>query len=166
MWMFSDFPGRSSIRVPQTQSTFHPLAQRNAVQSVLGSDAEADCRFTREEIRLEISRNGELESGAIDTIKILAFDIAALRASIEGLGGHPRFLVHDSPREADMAAGLYHWIFRLARNLEVEPPSEANSFQYILTTTEPPPDEVRKEPWLRLTLDASKEAERLFKKDL
>jgi hypothetical protein len=139
---------------------------RKAVQSVLGSDTEAVCRFTREEIRLEISRNGELESGAIDTIKVLTFDLAALIASVAGIGGHPRFLLHDSPREADMAAGLYHWIFRLAKNLEALPASQSNAFQYILTTTEPPPEDLRRDPWLRLTLDASKETQRLFKKDL
>jgi hypothetical protein len=149
----------------QVQAQFSDRYQ-DAVQSVLGSDTEAVCRFTREEIRLEISRNGELESGAIDTIKILTFDLATLGASVAGIGSHPRFLLHDSPREADMAAGLYHWIFRLAKNLEALPPSEFNGFQYILTTTEPPPEDLRKEPWLRLTLDASREDQRLFKKDL
>jgi len=45
----------------------------------------------------------------------------------------PAFLVHDSPREADLGEAIYHRLFRLVRSFERlgdDPP-----FQYIITTT-------------------------------
>ena len=60
----------------------------------------------------------ELSSAALETLKILCFDLAALVSGIEGRCLHPRFLLHDSPREADMDAELYHRIFLLAGELE------------------------------------------------
>jgi hypothetical protein len=67
-----------------------------------------------------------------------------------------------------MASDLYQKLFLLARELELSfganrPPS----FQYIVTTTEPPPEELQSPPWLiDPILNASTKEGRLFKEDL
>ena len=101
-------------------------------------------------------------------MKILAFDLAALISSIEGRGQHPRFLLHDGPREADMASDLYQKLFLLARELEISfGPNRTPNFQYIVTTTEPPPEDLQSPPWrLEPILDASTKQGRLLKEDL
>lgn len=74
----------------------------------------------------------------MDTVRVLAFDLGALTASVEGIGNFPRFLVHDCPRESDLAPDIYERVFLLAQHLE-ELCNGEPSFQYIVTTTTPPP---------------------------
>ncbi len=93
---------------------------------------------------------------------VLGFDIACLIASICGLGCHPRFLMHDSPREADMEEAIYHSQLRFARHLESLFGDHEPSFQYIVTTTTLPPAELTAEPFIRLTLDARADSTRLL----
>jgi hypothetical protein len=45
---------------------------------------------------------GDRSTAAIDSLKVLGFDLSALCLSIEGATRVPAFLVHDSPREADL----------------------------------------------------------------
>jgi hypothetical protein len=138
------------------------------VRAVLGDGVTAAVRLAGRYLEETIERNGDLSSGAIDTIKILAFDIAALAASVGGYGVHPRFLLHDSPREADMAPLTYQRFFLWARKLEQMFPAGVEcNFQYIVTTTEPPPAELRDPPWrLEPILDASEASKRLLGIDL
>jgi hypothetical protein len=100
------------------------------------------------------------------TIKLLAFDLAALKLGLDGWGQFPGLLVHDGPREADMDGRIYERIFLYARLLE-EKSEGAPAFQYVITTTAPPPAELQKSPWLLdPLLDASKPEGRLLKMDL
>ncbi len=85
---------------------------------------------------------------------VLGFDIACLIASISGIGYLPRLLIHDSPREADMEEPMYHALFRLVAELEASSEGREASFQYIVTTTTQPPEELACMPFLRLKLDA------------
>ena len=86
---------------------------------------------------------------------VLGFDMACLIASIFGIGHLPRLLIHDSPREADMEElEMYHALFRLVAELEAKFDGREPSFQYIVTTTTQPPEELAHEPYLRLKLDA------------
>lgn len=84
---------------------------------------------------------------------VLGFDLACLAASISGLGHHPRFLIHDSPREADMEQAMYDAIFRLAVELESIFEGRPPSFQYVVTTTTPPPDDLPVDDAVRLNID-------------
>jgi hypothetical protein len=70
--------------------------------------------------------------------KVVTFDLACVAASMMGLGNHPRFLMHDSPREGEMEPELYVKLFDLACFLESLSKDEEPSFQYIVTTTTPP----------------------------
>ena len=71
--------------------------------------------------------------------------------------------IHDSPREADLGPSVHHRLFDLARHLEAMDAQPL--FQYIVTTTTSPPDELRPEPWLAVILGGDGEA-RLMKRDL
>ena len=101
---------------------------------------------------------------AIGLLKVLAFDLAALCLSMEGETQIPAFLVHDSPREADLGQSIYHRLFRLAADLETK--TDQPIFQYIVTTTTAPPDAFLAEPWVRLKLQGSPASERLSRRDL
>ncbi|MCX7144514.1 MAG: chromosome segregation protein SMC, partial [Proteobacteria bacterium] len=84
--------------------------------------------------------------------------------SIEGGTRLPAFLVHDSPREADLGLSVYHRLFHLARNLEQ---GEGQTlFKYIVTTTTRPPDELSDQPWLRDKLGGAPAEARLLRRDL
>jgi hypothetical protein len=95
---------------------------------------------------------------------VLAFDIASMAASAIGVGHHPRLLIHDSPREGDMEEPLFHQLFHVVRNLEMLFAGKEPSFQYIVTTTTAPPEELGDEagPFVRLTLDARNPADHLL----
>jgi hypothetical protein len=136
-------------------------------KAVLGLDLSATIQFDGRQLETKMSERGNLTSAAIETLKILIFDLAALVSSVEGRGFHPRFLIHDGPREADMAADLYQKLFLLAHELESAFGAGTPSFQYIVTTTEPPPPDLQTPPsLLDPILDASKKDGRLFKEDL
>lgn len=122
------------------------------VRAVMGASVEANVKMDGNGIAPHVTRKGELSGAALDTIKTLAFDLAAVVASIEGRGTHPRFLVHDGPREGDMARVIYERFFLYAAELEkaFSSPDDA-SFQYIITTTTHPPKNMREDSrWLLL----------------
>ena len=98
---------------------------------------------------------------------VLAFDVSCLAASVYGLGHHPRFLMHDSPREGDMEGPLFRRLFEIVHELESQfVATDQMSFQYIVTTTTAPPTDLADEkgPYVRETLDASSDDGRLLRR--
>lgn len=97
---------------------------------------------------------------------VLAFDVSCLAASVYGIGQHPRFLMHDSPREGDMEGPLFRRLFEIVHELETQfaDPSEA-SFQYIVTTTSEPPIQLANPdgPYVVESLDATNAGGRLLR---
>ena len=136
-------------------------------QQLLGEEVKASVDFSGKAIEPTLSYHGRLDSAALETVRLLAFDLAAMTASIVGSGQHPRFLLHDSPREADLSQGIYQCFFYIAQRLiEVAGGASKASFQYILTTTEPPPKSMQNEDWLICDpLDASQPNSRLLRVD-
>lgn len=137
------------------------------VRALIGDQVLARIDTSGRSLLLTVEEHGERDSTFIATVKVLAFDLAAVLASIEGHGAFPRFLVHDGPREADMAPDVYERLFLLAREIEKCFTGEP-AFQYIVTTTTTPPENFidRNEPWLRLQLSGQPAQERLLKQDL
>jgi hypothetical protein len=137
------------------------------VRALIGDQVAARIDTSGRSLSLTVEEHGERDSTFIATVKVLAFDLAAVLASIEGHGAFPRFLVHDGPREADMAPDVYERIFLLARELEKCFEGEP-AFQYIVTTTTTPPEKFieRDTPWLRLQLSGLQARERLLRQDL
>lgn len=138
---------------------FDPIIRR-----LVGSDAKGVVTLTGNGVQLAVQMGGNRSTSAIDSLKVIAFDLAALCLSIEGATRAPAFLVHDSPREADLGLTLYHHVFHLAHWLEGI--NEQPLFQYIVTTTTRPPPELAQDPWMRLTLHGAPAMERLLKCDL
>jgi hypothetical protein len=137
------------------------------VRALIGDQVAARIDTSGRSLSLTVEEHGERDSTFIATVKVLAFDLAAILASIEGHGAFPRFLVHDGPREADMAPDVYERIFLLAREIEKCFEGEP-AFQYIVTTTTTPPEKFieRNAPWLRLQLSGLPAQERLLRQDL
>jgi hypothetical protein len=77
--------------------------------------------------------------------QVVGFDLTCLSAAINGHASHPRLLVHDSPREADLNELIYRNLFRYVLSLEARFPEQEPAFQYIITTTSPPPQIVKPE---------------------
>jgi hypothetical protein len=113
---------------------------------------------------LGVTLGGDRSTVAIDSLKVIAFDLAVLCMSIEGKIRLPAFLIHDSPREADLGLSVYHRLFETVQALEGD--AEEPLFQYIVTTTTPPPERFLRKPWLVETLRGTPDIERLLKQDL
>jgi hypothetical protein len=112
----------------------------------------------------QFAGRGEVSTAALDSLKIVAFDLAALHMAIEEKADLPAFLVHDSPREADLDGQLYERLFGLLHQWEES--SGAPCFQYIVTTTTAPPKELQSETYVRLQMSSTPPAMRLFRRDL
>lgn len=134
------------------------------IRHVVGHDAKSRITLSHNSIDLSVDMGGDRTTAAIESLKVLAFDLAALCLSIEGATRIPAFFLHDSPREADLGLSIYHELFRLVR--EIEEQTDQPLFQYIVTTTTRPPQDLASEPWLRLTLRGAPGNERLLRCDL
>ena len=136
-------------------------------QQMLGKAVTGTVQFVGKSIEPTLDYHGPRDSAALKVAKWLAFDLAALAFGITNKAAfHPRFLIHDSPRESDLAVGIYCALFTAAQSLEGAP-GTLPAFQYIVTTTEPPPDELKCSPWLlKPVLDASIKTGRLLGVDL
>ena len=137
----------------------------HVVRALIGNEATGRIEASGRSLRLVVEHHGERESAALETVKLLAFDLAALKYSIGGGGYFPRFLIHDGPREADMARAIYGRLFLYARQLE-EAFNGEPGFQYIITTTTEPPDSFLDNRWLRLQLAGVPAEARLLCMDL
>ena len=146
----------------QFGSIFNHVAQRMLGKAVTGS-----VRFSGKTIVPELEYHGPRDSAALKVVRWLIFDLASLALGITNTAAHhPRFLMHDSPREADLAAAIYVSLFSAAQDLELAG-GTAPAFQYIVTTTESPPEALNKKPWLLdPILDASSEEGRLLGVDI
>ena len=138
------------------------------VQTLLGSAVTGSVKFSGKSIEPLLHYHGRRDSAALKLTKLLAFDLAALALGVCcDEAHHPRLLIHDSPREADLAIGIYRALFTVAHELEQEFGGRDAAFQYIVTTTEAPPEDLRQEPWLLdPTLDASDPKKRFLGVDL
>jgi hypothetical protein len=112
----------------------------------------------------QFAGRGEVSTAALDSLKIVAFDLAALHMAVEEKADLPAFLVHDSPREADLDGQLYERLFSLLHQWEKS--AETPCFQYIITTTTAPPRDLRTDRHVRLQMSSTPAAMRLFGMDL
>ena len=112
----------------------------------------------------EVARGGE----AYQVLEVLLGDIVCLLDSaVSEASNHPGFLVHDCPREADMSERLYREVFLAAAEAAEQLGQDgAVPFQFIVTTTSPPPQELGKAPHLILELAPGADDALLFKRQL
>jgi len=110
-----------------------------------------------------LERGVGLSTAAVESFKIVAFDLATMILAVNGKAKLPSFLIHDSPREADLDADIYSNLFEFALSLETKaaPPP----FQYIITTTTAPPQNAIDHDAMRQKLSSTPPEQRLFKMD-
>jgi chromosome segregation ATPase len=109
----------------------------------------------------QLSVNG---GEAYYVLEVLLGDLACLLDSPDPSSAFPGFLIHDCPREADMSPVLYEKLLSLMQQIEQQAYADQVPFQYILTTTSPPPSLLRELPYLRVTLDPSTDNGLLFRR--
>lgn len=135
----------------------------DVVASLLNGMGKLVLEKNKLDLRIEV--HGNTSTPAIESLKVLAFDLSALFMTIEGRTCMPPLLMHDSPREGDLGLSLYHDVFSLLERLE-RLCGSIPTFQYIVTTTTRPPQHMQKKPWLRLKLSSEPTRERLLQTDL
>lgn len=145
---------------------FSALYQR-VLRYMLGEEVTGTVDQNGRSLALTAEGRNDLDSGAITAAKLISFDLAAMAWAMENRGHHPRFVIHDSPREADMAEDIYAGLFEAAIEMERCFVGTEPSFQYIVTTTATPPDEWNRLPWRREpVLNALVKDKRILGEDL
>lgn len=107
------------------------------------SEIHGSVAFHSDAIATSLHYDGDMSSTALITLKLLTFDLACLLGSVRTTSNHPGFLLHDSPREADLSPSIYRRFFTLIAGEE-----ENEAVQYIIATTEAPPVKLQQRPWL------------------
>ena len=108
---------------------------------LIGSSCNGTVSFKERNINFAIKRNNFLFGQAMGVLSVLLADISSLVYSIINENSmHPLFLIHDSPKEADLDDRIYgsfiSFMVNLSKTFEKPP------FQYIITTTTPPPPDI------------------------
>lgn len=134
------------------------------IRLLLGEEAKGTVRLTGKGIDLTVDVGGDRRTAAIQSLKVLAFDLACLCLSIEGRTRIPAFFIHDSPREADLGQTIYERYFQIL--LDIEERLAGAVFQYVITTTTKPPVSLNQLPWRREVLRGEPGDQRLLRRNL
>ncbi|MGE5471182.1 MAG: hypothetical protein ACM3X0_10340 [Bacteroidota bacterium] len=131
------------------------------IKSALSNTYSGTLRMPKGELQFQIEEATGLSGEAVETLALVLADVAALICSCKGIGHHPRFLLHDSPREADLDRHIYNRFLWTVMALSAENGgAEAAPFQYIVTTTSRPPEDLK--PAICLQLEAHPHTNMLF----
>lgn len=128
---------------------------------VLKADYSGSVIASAEDFIPQIRQGSVLAGAAVESLSFILMDVASMLAASKGIGYHPGFLVHDSPREADLDIATYHSLFTEMAGLARENGGKERApFQYIITTTTEPPPELNE--MICLSLAAHPEEKMLF----
>lgn len=128
-------------------------------KGVLGVDTTGTLKLSGNGLQANVQVGGL----AMMSLKAIVFDVTAMLMSLEGRSELPAFLMHDSPREADLGLSLYHRVFQLLH--ELDDMDGSAPFQYIITTTTEPPKDIRMGDSLIATLDGSDVENKLLRRN-
>jgi hypothetical protein len=135
-------------RINRLQAQFDGL-----VRMTLTPDFRGTVGVGKDGLHFRIMRGESLSGEAYETLAILLADVALLFEGGVAHARHPGFLLHDSPREADLNVRIYRRFLDMA---DVQMRREGQTgdvpFQYIVTTTTEPSERVKGTPVTRLTL--------------
>ncbi len=133
------------------------------VKHVVAKEAQGEVTLDGKGLHATIQWRGRRRSVALNSLRLVLFDLAAMLCAVEGTSSAPAFLLHDSPREGDLDPWTYARLFETA--FALGPDDRTAAFQYIVTTTtEPPAGEIRKR--IRIELSARSDETRFFRVDL
>lgn len=139
-----------------------------AVRAVLASGTyDGTVDFANRELTFRITHGTAMSGEAVETLSVLLADLAcAVYSTVSERVRLPGLVLHDSPREADLGGRIYRGFIRLVADLNRHFASpDSCPFQYILTTTTPPPDEVRAHA-VKLKLNAASEDGLLLRRNV
>lgn len=141
-----------------------------AVKSVLpATEYDGVVSFVDRALWFSVKR-GEIMTGeAVETLSILLADVSCLLFNtLNRRACLPGFLVHDSPREADLGERIYKQFVRFVVAQQRHFACRAECpFQYVLTTTTPPPLEYQAgDEFVKLRLNAAVENDLLLRRNL
>lgn len=140
-----------------------------AVQSVLPSTSyDGQVSLDNRELAFRITHGSAMSGEAVETLSVLLADFSCMVfGSISASVHLPGFLLHDSPREADLGLRLYKNFIRLAAASAGHFGDVSQCpFQYVLTTTTPPPKELQGKEFVKLRLNASSVDELLLRRNI
>jgi hypothetical protein len=114
-----------------------PMRFSTLCKELMGGSRQFELSFEAKAIRLNIvGASGAPGEATSTSALVLSLDLAAIQSAIDGYGHHPRLMILDSPREADMEIGIFN---RLMRRLAAWHKASTNpAFQMIVTTTTKP----------------------------
>lgn len=131
------------------------------IKSALSDTYSGALLMPKGELQFQIEEATGLTGEAVETLALVLADVAAMMCSCQGIGHHPRFLLHDSPREADLDRHIYNRYLQAMMTLSTKHGgAEAAPFQYIITTTSRPPENLRQT--ICLQLEAHPQTNMLF----
>jgi len=81
------------------------------IKSALSDTYSGTLRMSKSELQFQIEEATGLTGEAVETLALVLADVAAMMCSCQGIGHHPRFLLHDSPREADLDSAHLQSLF-------------------------------------------------------
>ena len=140
-----------------------------AVRAVLSSGTyDGRVSLDNREVSFTITHGPAMSGEAVETLSVLLTDIASLVYTTVSSNAHlPGFLLHDSPREADLGIRIYRSFIRFIASLQEHFGETDNCpFQYILTTTTAPPRELQNERFVKLKLNAIEPSGLLLRKNI
>lgn len=164
--------GLSSLRAAEVSRRSKQSSRVDAIKAMtaavstrlLGAAGHARFNVGHELRPFEVARGGE----AYQVLEVLLGDIVCLLDStVSDASHHPGFLVHDCPREADMSERLYREFFLAAAEAaEQLGRGGIAPFQFIVTTTSAPPEELARASYIVLELAPGVDEALLFKRQL
>jgi hypothetical protein len=114
------------------------------IKSALSKAYSGAIRMSKGELQFHIEEATGLSGEAVETLALVLADVMAMICSCQGIGHHPRFLLHDSPREADLDRHIYSRYLQSMWKLTNKCGGRDRApFQYIVTTTTKPPEELK-----------------------
>jgi hypothetical protein len=138
------------------------LYQR-VLRRVLTEDYAGGVEMTHDDLVFSIRESAGLSGEAVETLALVLADITSALWGAAGHGYHPGFVLHDSPREADLDPHVYARLLRVMRDIGEELGGETAPFQYIVTTTTKPPKSLIEDGTVRVKLQAHPEDELLYR---
>lgn len=133
------------------------------IKRILSNSYSGKLKLPKGELKFLIEEKTGLSGEAVETLALALADVAAMMCANKGIGVHPGFLIHDSPREADLDWHIYNQYLREMWAITNEFGGKTKApFQYIVTTTSRPPDNLREA--IVLQIKAYPETEMLFRR--
>lgn len=132
-------------------------------RQLFGAEASSRAELRADGFHFEFREHGNhrAHGPGLTALGAIAFDLAALRMAISDKADLPGFWIHDSPRDANLGPGRFASLLDALLELHEE---FGQAFQYILTSTDAPPERLRGTPFDRIHLGSASDDELLLRR--